>query len=132
MFSFVASRLVPAACIGALLAAASVAVAQTAPTPSTPKRDPLNAAEAVPPIQHRSAIANYRRHAEQPVGSWREANDTVTRIGGWRAYAREANQPEAPAATPAPAAPAASSPAAAKPAPAGHAGHIGHSKPAKP
>jgi hypothetical protein len=30
------------------------------------------------------------------VGSWREANDTVNRIGGWRAYAREAKPPESP------------------------------------
>jgi hypothetical protein len=123
MFTSVASRLVPAACIGVVLAVAGAAMAQTAPTPSTPRRDPLNAGEAVPPVQHRSAIANYRRHAEQPVGSWREANDTVTRIGGWRAYAREANPPDTPAAGPEPKAAAASAPAAAKPAPAGHAGH---------
>jgi len=47
---------------------------------------------------HTSSFAAYRRHAEaEPIG-WREANDTVARIGGWRAYAREAA-----AASPAPA-----------------------------
>jgi hypothetical protein len=53
------------------------------------------------------------------VGSWREANDTVNRIGGWRAYAREAKQPQSPppatTGTPAPMAPG-------KPA-AGHSHH---------
>jgi hypothetical protein len=132
MFSCVTSRLLPAVCIGVVLAAAGAALAQTAPAATPPKRDPLNAAEAVPPVQHRSATASYRRHAEQPVGSWRDANDTVTRIGGWRAYAREASQPDAPAARPEPAAPAASSPVPGKPAPAGHEGHSGPLRPIKP
>jgi hypothetical protein len=61
------------------------------------KADPLNAKAVVPPAAYRSAFSSYRPSSETPVGSWREANDTVTRIGGWRVYAREANQPEAPA-----------------------------------
>jgi len=61
-----------------------------------PRPDPLDARAAVPPLVHASALALYRRLGEVPVGSWREANDAVTRIGGWRAYTREANQPEAP------------------------------------
>ena len=60
-----------------------------------PRPDPLDAQAAVPPFVHASALAFYRRLGEVPVGSWREANDTVTRIGGWRAYTREASQPEA-------------------------------------
>ena len=38
---------------------------------------------------YRSAFEGYRRYDDQPVGSWREANDLVGRIGGWQAYARE-------------------------------------------
>lgn len=37
-----------------------------------------------------STFTGYRAYTEQPVGSWRDANDEVGRIGGWRAYAREA------------------------------------------
>ena len=37
-----------------------------------------------------SAFTGYQAYSEQAVVSWREANDTVGRIGGWRAYAREA------------------------------------------
>ena len=49
--------------------------------------------------------------------AWREANDAVARIGGWRVYAREAQQPEAtPSGQAAPAAPMAGS--AGKDAPA--------------
>ena len=38
-------------------------------------------------------MSGYRPLAEAPVGSWKEANERVNRIGGWRAYAREAAQP---------------------------------------
>ena len=82
----------------ALTAAAAPAVAP--PTPPAPRPDPLDARSVVPPSVHSSALASFRRFVEVPVGSWREANETVTRIGGWRAYTREANQPEAPASSP--------------------------------
>ena len=82
----------------ALTAAAAPTVAQT--TPPAPPPDPLDARSVVPPSVHSSALASFRRFVEVPVGSWREANETVTRIGGWRAYTREANQPEAPASSP--------------------------------
>jgi len=48
---------------------------------------------------HSSAFTGYRRQAEPAPIGWRDANDTVTRIGGWRAYAREAAEPSAPAAS---------------------------------
>ncbi len=71
------------------------------------------------PHAYRSAFDGYRRHAEQPVQSWREANDNVGRIGGWQAYAREAQAASsAPPASPAaPAAPSSGAPAG------GHTGH---------
>ncbi len=51
-------------------------------------------------LEFNSTFTGYRVYTEQAVGSWRDANDEVGRIGGWRAYAKEA----APAdgATPAP------------------------------
>ena len=69
----------------------------------TAKADPLNAQALVPALVHTSAFAAYRRYADATPIAWKEANDTVTRIGGWRAYAREAADSAAPAA-PAPAA----------------------------
>ena len=61
--------------------------------------DPLNAQAAIPPLLHESAFTQYRSLTDVPIGSWRDANDTVTRIGGWRVYAREAAQPASPAAS---------------------------------
>jgi len=93
--------------------------------------DPLNAQAKVPPLLHESAFAQYRRLGDVPVGSWRDANDTVNRIGGWRVYAREAAQPASPAAS----APAGSAsvpgmkpaePAKAVPMPGGKDPHGGH------
>ena len=73
-------------------------------------------------LTYRSAFADYKPYAEQAVTPWRQSNDTVGRVGGWRAYAKEAREP-APAVPVAPAAPAA---AASRPVPAsGHGGHHG-------
>ncbi|NUZ08494.1 hypothetical protein [Piscinibacter koreensis] len=41
-------------------------------------------------IQYRSAFEGYARFTDEPVGSWKAANDNVGRIGGWRVYAKEA------------------------------------------
>lgn len=41
-------------------------------------------------LQYTSALATYRGYTDQTVQSWSEANDRVGRIGGWRAYAKEA------------------------------------------
>ncbi|HEU4459927.1 MAG TPA: hypothetical protein VFR90_12465 [Methylibium sp.] len=93
------------------LAVIGMAAAAQAPAPI--KADPLDASASTPAVTYRSSLTGYQRHAEQPVGSWRQANETVNRGGGWRAYAREAAQPDAPA----PSAPSAPS------APGGHGGH---------
>ncbi len=83
------------------MALTAAAAARAAHTPGPARGpDPLDARSVVPPSVHSSALASFRRFVEVPVGSWREANETVTRIGGWRAYTREANQPEAPASSP--------------------------------
>jgi hypothetical protein len=59
--------------------------------------DPLDPQAAVPALAYASPLAHYRPMSEPKVGAWKEANDRVARIGGWRAYAREAAQPVAPA-----------------------------------
>ncbi len=75
---------------------------------------------AVPPLVYASPLRRYRPLGETQVGNWKDANDTVTRIGGWRAYAREA-QADAPAAASGAASGAA--PGAATVPPPAHAGH---------
>ncbi len=50
---------------------------------------PMPAASA-PAAADRPAFEGYRAYAEPPPADWRQANDTVGRIGGWRTYAREA------------------------------------------
>jgi hypothetical protein len=70
------------------------------------------------PLPWRSALEGYRPFDDQPVTPWRESNDTVGRIGGWREYAREASgMPRAPGAAPSASASAAP-PASDAPAPA--------------
>ena len=84
-----------------LAVVAGAADAQMAVPPSPPPRaaDPTHAQAEVPAALHRSAFAGYRRHAEAAPTAWKDANDTVTRIGGWRTYAREAAAPAASAPT---------------------------------
>lgn len=91
-----------------LLATASLAHAQGAAGRSE-RPDPLDPQARVPAVGHASALAGYRPLGEDKRLSWKQANETVNRIGGWRSYAREAQQPEpaasaaAPRALPAPA-----------------------------
>lgn len=81
---------------GALAGPAAWAQAQ----PSTPPApDPGQASTPVPALVYRSALQAYRPWREQGPGDWRGLNEQVNRIGGWRAYLREAQQaPAAPAA----------------------------------
>lgn len=64
----------------------------------------------------RSALDGYQPYTDEKIINWKEANDLTGRIGGWRAYAKEAQQPAA-AGTP-PASPPADP-------------HAGHGKPAQ-
>jgi hypothetical protein len=115
--------LAPAALCAAILAAH----AQT--PPPTGRRDPLDASAGVPPLVYRSSLVPSRSaDADKPI-TWREANDTVTRIGGWRTYAREAQEPVPAQTAPSPAASASTPNGTAKPIakpmpmPPGHSGH---------
>ena len=51
--------------------------------------DPLDAAAAVPAQTYQSPLSDYRTHTDEPLQDWREANDQVGRIGGWRTYSME-------------------------------------------
>ena len=130
-----------AACLVSLSQWAVTAHSQPAPAASAPsaapasKPDPLDPLARVPVLRYESALRSGKAAgADKPV-SWRDANDTVTRIGGWRVYLREAQLPEPVTAIPqtpasaTPAAAAASSAAAPaappspKPPPGSHHGH---------
>ena len=101
--------------------AAPLAWAQPAPNGS--KADPQDAKASVPRIVYRSSLADYRVLSDEKLTSWKATNDNVGRIGGWRAYAKEAQQPESAGnSTP----PGADKPApadGAKPMQGGQSGH---------
>ena len=86
--------------------------AQTAASAPPARPNPLQADAPVPPLRHTSALTRYKAHTEVEVGAWRKANDLTAQIGGWRAYAREANAPDAPVASPSAASSATSAPSA--------------------
>ena len=102
----------------ALCAAAFAAAAQSPPSTAR-KADSLDARASVPAVAYEPAFSRYRRAADDKAVPWRDANDTAARIGGWRTYAREAQQPE-PAASAAAAPPPKPDPQAM---PQGHSGH---------
>lgn len=87
------------------LAVAPVPVHAAPAVSGPPGPDPLEATAGVPDAHFRSAFAGYRGLGYETVGSWRAANEAVERAGGWKAYAREAGEPDPPAPTRAPAGP---------------------------
>ena len=56
--------------------------------------DPTDPSAAVPSVAYRSSFSGYRQRGDEPVAPWKQTNDLVGRIGGWRVYAREARQPD--------------------------------------
>ena len=77
-------------------AAMPVAWAKTA-VPSAVSQAPASRAAPLQtsvPLNYQSVFTDYQPFREQAVDSWVEANRTVEQIGGWRAYAKEASQPE--------------------------------------
>ena len=110
-----------------LFTALLAAQAQAQSTTATTRPDPLDPKAGVPATRYESSLGQVRRIGDDKPVAWREANEAVARIGGWRVYAREAQQPDAPPTTLPAVAPAqspASTPAATtKPTPAGHGGH---------
>ena len=99
------SHLLKATIFGSLAFLSVSAIAQEA-QPSKPETTNISLPSK---LQYKSAISGYQVYADQEVLPWREANDRVGRIGGWRAYAKEAATGQ----------PAPDTPPAANP----HAGH---------
>lgn len=55
--------------------------------------------QPTPPTPYATAFKDYKPYTDEPVTSWKAANDEVARIGGWREYAKQAQQPENTPAT---------------------------------
>jgi hypothetical protein len=65
------------------------------PTSPISHPSPAPAASAITQANttpYRSAFESYQPFAEEKILPWKEANDTVRAIGGWRAYTKEANE----------------------------------------
>ena len=77
------SRTTPSRWLAAALVLPSLAFAQM-PEAATTKVDYQ--------LSYTSAFAGYEAYKEQSVQGWRQANDKVGEIGGWRAYAKEMRQ----------------------------------------
>ena len=75
----------------------AAAYAQGAVSPSPAMAPAAAATQPTAPV-FRSAFEGYQPYTEQKMAPWKEANDNVGQIGGWRVYAREASQPDTPEA----------------------------------
>ncbi len=90
---------------------------------SNAEADPANAKTAVPASKYESPFRDYRPFGEDKPIPWKDANDDVARIGGWRAYAKEAREPQAPTSVPEKNQSAPATPQPPAPAAPAHAGH---------
>lgn len=63
-------------------------------------RNPADPRAETAPLPYQSPFAGYRPFAGGAVGPWKDVNDEVARIGGWKAYAREAYEASKQAAPP--------------------------------
>ncbi|MFM2450290.1 MAG: multi-Cu oxidase [Pseudomonadota bacterium] len=77
--------------VAAFMLLAVSASIQAQSTARTARTDPWDPTAQVPALVYDSSLTASRPPSEAPP-SWRQANDTVTAIGGWRAYARQAQQ----------------------------------------
>lgn len=72
-------------------AAAGASAAKPATAPASAAAAPVARTQAAAG-EYRSALEGYQPYSEEKIVPWREANDTVGKVGGWRAYAKEASE----------------------------------------
>ena len=128
MFCFSKAALLPLSALAAAWSLAGLtfvhapAHAQAQP-PAAQRADPADPNAVVPATAYRSSLSRYQAFTAPDVAPWRDTNAVVHQRGGWRAYARESQEPPSTAVPP-PTEPSASKPAApVRPAMPGHAGH---------
>ena len=78
-----------AAWLVSIFSLSGIAAAQTPAAAS-----PASGATPHSPLTYRSAFEGYKPYTDDKLLNWKEVNDTTGRIGGWRAYAKEARQPD--------------------------------------
>ena len=87
-----------AAAVGVMLASASHA--QPGPTTPAAASQASFPAPATPTpaseksVARPSAFDGYKPYTDESLGNWKAANDNVAQIGGWREYAKQAQQPD--------------------------------------
>ncbi|MBB5018461.1 hypothetical protein HNQ59_001750 [Chitinivorax tropicus] len=66
----------------------------------TQAKEPASQPPTLPPIKlsFTSALRDYRAFTDAAVNNWRDTNELVGRIGGWRAYAAESAAEPLPSA----------------------------------
>ena len=74
--------------------AISQVYAQPALPPSGQAAPATSGASRASPLEFRSAFKGYKPYTEEKTVDWKQANDNVGKIGGWREYAREASRPD--------------------------------------
>jgi hypothetical protein len=76
----------------ALAMSAALAPHAAAEQPAPRKPHPADAQAAVAPFRYESAFSGYRSFREEPLASWREANEEVARAGGHAGILRGAGR----------------------------------------
>lgn len=89
------SRLPLLRCIAALGSLAALTISAQ-PAPPAAAAAPFAAASQPQATGYRSTFETYQPFTDEKILPWKLANDTAATIGGWRAYARQA-QDAAPA-----------------------------------
>ena len=97
IYSTLPGRLLALVCIAVPLSALTdTALAQTAAqTVNSAAPADARTGTATPPV-FRSAFEGYQPHTDEKLLDWKQANDQVGQIGGWREYAKEASRADAP------------------------------------
>ena len=85
LFTFKMRHGLTAAALGAMLGSA----ASAQPTAVTP-----TSASSEKSVASSSVFDGYQPFTDEPLGNWKAANDNVAQIGGWREYAKQAQQPD--------------------------------------
>lgn len=99
------SRHLPLPWIAALSSLAGLTVSAQPALPLSASANHAPQAQAAP---YRSTLESYQPFADEKLLPWKQANDTVGKVGGWRAYAKEAHDgaadeaPRGDSATPMP------------------------------
>ena len=96
-YSTLPGRLLALVCIAVPVSGLSAAaLAQTAAQTVNPAAPADAKTGTATPPAFRSAFEGYQPYTDEKMLDWKQANDQVGQIGGWREYAKEASRADAP------------------------------------